>query len=26
VATAEQPHPRPALVPDSFVLLMVGRQ
>jgi YVTN family beta-propeller protein len=25
-ATAEQPHPRPVLVPDSFVLLMVGKQ
>jgi YVTN family beta-propeller protein len=24
-ATAEQPHPRPALIPDSFVLLVVGR-
>jgi YVTN family beta-propeller protein len=23
-ATAEQPHPRPALIPDSFVLLEVG--
>jgi YVTN family beta-propeller protein len=23
-ATAEQPHPRPALVPDSFVVLVVG--
>jgi YVTN family beta-propeller protein len=24
-ATAEQPHPRPALVPDSFVVLVVGQ-
>jgi len=24
-ATAEQPHPRPAIVPDSFVLLVVGK-
>ena len=23
-ATAEQPHPRPALIPDSFVVLVVG--
>ena len=23
-ATAEQPHPRPALLPDSFVVLVVG--
>ncbi len=23
-ATAEQPHPRPAMVPDSFVVLVVG--
>jgi len=25
-ATAEQPHPRPALIPDSFVLLVVGKR
>jgi YVTN family beta-propeller protein len=25
-ATAEQPHPRPALVPDSFVVLVVGER
>jgi YVTN family beta-propeller protein len=25
-ATAEQPHPRPALIPDSFVLLVVGER
>ena len=24
-ATAEQPHPRPSIVPDSFVILVVGR-
>ena len=23
--TAEQPHPRPAILPDSFVVLVVGR-
>jgi DNA-binding beta-propeller fold protein YncE len=23
-ATAEQPHPRPAMIPDSFVVLVVG--
>ena len=23
-ATAEQPHPRPALIPDSFVVLVIG--
>jgi hypothetical protein len=23
-ASAEQPHPRPALIPDSFVVLEVG--
>jgi YVTN family beta-propeller protein len=25
-ATAEQPHPRPVLIPDSFVLLVVGKR
>ena len=25
-ATAEQPHPRPALIPDSFVVLVVGER
>jgi len=25
-ATAEQPHPRPALIPDSFVLLVAGER
>jgi hypothetical protein len=25
-ATAEQPRPRPVLIPDSFVLLVVGEQ
>lgn len=25
-ATAEQPHPRPALIPDSFVVLVVGKR
>jgi YVTN family beta-propeller protein len=25
-ATAEQPHPRPAMMPDSFVVLVVGEQ
>jgi hypothetical protein len=25
-ATAEQPHPRPALIPDSFVVLVVGNR
>ena len=25
-ATAEQPHPRPAMTPDSFVVLVVGEQ
>lgn len=25
-ATAEQPHPRPALLPDSFVVLVVGER
>jgi hypothetical protein len=24
-ATAETPHPRPAVVPDSFTVLVVGR-
>ncbi|HEV7783976.1 MAG TPA: YncE family protein, partial [Thermoanaerobaculia bacterium] len=24
-ATAEQPHPRPSILPDSFVILVVGR-
>jgi DNA-binding beta-propeller fold protein YncE len=24
-ATAEQPHPRPTILPDSFVILVVGR-
>ena len=23
--TAEQPHPRPAILPDSFVVLVVGK-
>ena len=23
--TAEQPHPRPAILPDSFVMLVVGK-
>jgi len=25
-ATAEQPHPRPALIPDSFIVLVVGER
>ena len=25
-ATAEQPHPRPAILPDTFTILVVGRQ
>ena len=25
-ATVEQPHPRPALIPDSFVVLVVGKR
>jgi hypothetical protein len=24
--TADQPHPRPAIIPNSFVILVVGRR